>query len=409
MSAPPGVASRLHGLGEEFRALERPDRHRHEKRQVRSRLCDRPSPSRAEVGASRSLRLRYRLEFADDDRHEAEGYSDGEGEAVSGPGGSSAQMPKRSQDILDAMDGLPLAGHGGEEGDDRHKERVRANIMSTMRALLAVNAKGPNETMARETSPGQGNKACKIAVNSRSEETRGLTPLRRKSGRTPAARPIKRAATNGRRARVRAEAMPDAMRAMSQRYLVDVTRWTVTSAPASTGQSRRCGKTLSPSRGHPGANRSGEPDQLERPLSKIETASLELDRYLAGERPPHSPGGIEEVVKDLCRLAESGDSRLDRRRRRSQLSRPLPCESRAHASMEEAARADFVAVFDRGTIAAFGEPAKVFYDLFDSAWGMRRPFACEVAIELEARGFDLGERPLELVRLAAAICAGVPA
>ena len=107
------------------------------------------------------------------------------------------------------------------------RERVRANIMSTMRALLAVNAKGPNETMARETSPGQGNKACKIAVNSRSG-TRGLTPLRRKSGRTPAARPIERAATNGRRAPAyEREAMPDAMRAMSQvlgrrRHSVDI-------------------------------------------------------------------------------------------------------------------------------------------------------------------------------------------
>ncbi len=69
-------------------------------------------------------------------------------------------------------------------------------------------------------------------------------------------------------------------------------------------------------------------------------------------------------------------------------------------SMEEAARADFVAVFDRGTIAAFGEPAKVFYEFFDPAWGMRRPFACEVAIELEALGFCFGARPLEVAGLA---------
>ena len=74
-------------------------------------------------------------------------------------------------------------------------------------------------------------------------------------------------------------------------------------------------------------------------------------------------------------------------------------------SMEEAAQADHVAVFAGGGIVAFGDPVTVFYDLYDPSWGLGRPFACEVAIELEARGLDLGLRPLALDSLVAALAA----
>jgi energy-coupling factor transport system ATP-binding protein len=72
-------------------------------------------------------------------------------------------------------------------------------------------------------------------------------------------------------------------------------------------------------------------------------------------------------------------------------------------SMEEAARADLVAVFSDGRVVASGAPETIFYDAFDPAWGLRRPFACAVAIELGARGFELDSRPLTVSALADAI------
>ncbi|MGA2547817.1 MAG: energy-coupling factor transporter ATPase [Rectinemataceae bacterium] len=72
-------------------------------------------------------------------------------------------------------------------------------------------------------------------------------------------------------------------------------------------------------------------------------------------------------------------------------------------SMEEAARADLVAVFSDGRIAALGDPVKIFYDRFDYAWGLRRPFACEVATELADLGLGLGTRPLTVAGLADAV------
>ena len=72
-------------------------------------------------------------------------------------------------------------------------------------------------------------------------------------------------------------------------------------------------------------------------------------------------------------------------------------------SMEEAAKADQVAVFADGGIVAIGDPRTIFYDRFDPSWGLRRPFACEVAIEFEARGISLRQRPLGLDGLVAAL------
>ena len=72
-------------------------------------------------------------------------------------------------------------------------------------------------------------------------------------------------------------------------------------------------------------------------------------------------------------------------------------------SMEEAAMADLVAVFSDGKVVASGDPETIFYDSFDPAWGLHRPFACAVAIELGARGFELDSRPLSVSALADAI------
>jgi energy-coupling factor transporter ATP-binding protein EcfA2 len=72
-------------------------------------------------------------------------------------------------------------------------------------------------------------------------------------------------------------------------------------------------------------------------------------------------------------------------------------------SMEEAATADLVAVFSGGRIAALGDPESIFYDRYDPSWGIGRPFACEMATELEKAGVALGARPLTLAALEAAL------
>jgi energy-coupling factor transporter ATP-binding protein EcfA2 len=69
-------------------------------------------------------------------------------------------------------------------------------------------------------------------------------------------------------------------------------------------------------------------------------------------------------------------------------------------SMEEAARADLVAVIVAGRLAAFGPPRRVFYEDYDSAWGIGRPFACEFARAFRAAGVDFPHEPLTLDRLA---------
>ncbi|HET7839934.1 MAG TPA: hypothetical protein VFL04_09240, partial [Rectinemataceae bacterium] len=68
-------------------------------------------------------------------------------------------------------------------------------------------------------------------------------------------------------------------------------------------------------------------------------------------------------------------------------------------SMEEAARADFVAVVSRGRLAAFGLPREIFYSSFDPDWGIGRPFACQLALELERLGVPVEGRPLEIEEL----------
>ncbi len=69
-------------------------------------------------------------------------------------------------------------------------------------------------------------------------------------------------------------------------------------------------------------------------------------------------------------------------------------------SMEEAARADFVGVVSRGRLTAFGPPEEIFYAAFDPAWGIGRPFACELALALRKAGHVVDGLPLDLDSLA---------
>jgi energy-coupling factor transport system ATP-binding protein len=71
-------------------------------------------------------------------------------------------------------------------------------------------------------------------------------------------------------------------------------------------------------------------------------------------------------------------------------------------SMEEAARADYMAVLASGRLLAFGTPRELFGRLFSDAWGIARPFAAELAAELRGLGLDLPPDvlgPEELCRL----------
>jgi len=84
-------------------------------------------------------------------------------------------------------------------------------------------------------------------------------------------------------------------------------------------------------------------------------------------------------------------------------------------SMEEAARADFIAVFSGGDLAAFGSPAYVFYDAYDPAWEIGKPFAACVTEELKRQGFAFGgpsasgcERPLDLTSLISLLMRTMP-
>ena len=58
-------------------------------------------------------------------------------------------------------------------------------------------------------------------------------------------------------------------------------------------------------------------------------------------------------------------------------------------SMEEAARADYVAVLSGGCLKAFGPPSEVFGKEWDPSWGLLRPYAAELAAELERAGIGL--------------------
>ena len=74
-------------------------------------------------------------------------------------------------------------------------------------------------------------------------------------------------------------------------------------------------------------------------------------------------------------------------------------------SMEEAAQADFVAVFADGALADFGTPVELFYDRYDPAWGIALPFAARLAEALRARGAGFEGRPLTIAALREALAA----
>jgi energy-coupling factor transport system ATP-binding protein len=75
-------------------------------------------------------------------------------------------------------------------------------------------------------------------------------------------------------------------------------------------------------------------------------------------------------------------------------------------SMEEAAQADFVAVFADGALADFGTPGELFYDRYDPAWGIALPFAARLAEALRARGLGFEGRPLTIAALRGALADG---
>ncbi len=72
-------------------------------------------------------------------------------------------------------------------------------------------------------------------------------------------------------------------------------------------------------------------------------------------------------------------------------------------SMEEAARADLVAVFFEGRLADFGRPWEIFHDRYDPGWGIARPYAVELVLELRSRGIAVAGEPLNLDALREAL------
>lgn len=68
-------------------------------------------------------------------------------------------------------------------------------------------------------------------------------------------------------------------------------------------------------------------------------------------------------------------------------------------SMEEAAQADYVAVFCSGELVGFGAPREIFYDRYSPSWGIGLPYAARLAAALAKEGLALGGRPLNLAEL----------
>ena len=155
---------------------------------------------------------------------------------------------------------------------------------------------------------------------------------------------------------------------------------------------------------------------VERVRSSMEETGLGYGEF-RDRRTRSLSGGEKRRLALAGVLAMGGDallldeptSGLDPATKRSILALVLDRSMRgttvvvATHSMEEAARADQVAVFAGGEIVAIGDPQTIFYDRFDPSWGLGRPFACEVAIELGALGLSLGRRPLALDDLVAAL------
>lgn len=63
-------------------------------------------------------------------------------------------------------------------------------------------------------------------------------------------------------------------------------------------------------------------------------------------------------------------------------------------SMDEAIRADLVAVFKDGHLMAFGPPREVFYRDYDESWGIDRPKIVQFAMALKDEGVNLPDNPV---------------
>lgn len=132
-------------------------------------------------------------------------------------------------------------------------------------------------------------------------------------------------------------------------------------------------------------------DRLSRGLSGGEKRKLALAGVLAMESEavlldePTSnldPASREAVFDIVERLSAGGKTVIF-----------------ATHSMEEAARADYIAVFCAGELADFGTPREIFYDRYSLSWGIGLPYAARLAEALAKEGLDLGDRPLRMAEL----------
>jgi len=163
---------------------------------------------------------------------------------------------------------------------------------------------------------------------------------------------------------------------------------------------------------------------VERVRAAMETAGLPFTAFR--DRKTRSLSGGEKrklaiagvlALQPLALLLDEPCSALDPASRKAMSALARSFALRAGASdgrtvvmathsMEEAAAADLVAVIAEGGLAAFGTPGEIFYDHFEPAWGIGRPFACEAAIELGRLGVEVPGQPLDIPALAAALGAG---
>jgi energy-coupling factor transport system ATP-binding protein len=135
---------------------------------------------------------------------------------------------------------------------------------------------------------------------------------------------------------------------------------------------------------------------VERVRSAMEAAGLPYAAYRdrgtralsGGEKRKLALAGIIALDPDALLLDEP-TSALDPGSRAAvmelivSLSRAGKAVAFATHSMDEAARADYVAVVAEGRLAAFGRPREIFGPLYDPSWKIGLPFRREFEAELE--------------------------
>lgn len=115
-----------------------------------------------------------------------------------------------------------------------------------------------------------------------------------------------------------------------------------------------------------------------RKLALAGVFALESDTLLLDEPGAAlDPGSRASVFSLLEQLHEQGKTILF-----------------ATHSMDEAIRADLVAVFKDGCLMAFGPPREVFYRDYEESWGIDRPRIVQFAMALEAEGANLPYYPV---------------